>query len=228
MAAKSLQLCLTLCDPIDSSPPGSPVPGILQQEHWSGLPFPSPMHKNEKWKWSHSVMSDSCRLHGLQPTRLLCPWDFPGKSTGVWCHHLLHSLWLEQRKMAQGLLSLLFNERTVQVEIYPCSVTWKASDWFCLVHAMLGVCVCVCVCVCVYFCANIVNVIQSHLTLCNPVDCRPPASSVHRIIPVRTLGWVGISSSRGSSWPRDWTWISRVSCTAGNAAIINMKALMWA
>ena len=47
-AAKSLQLCLTLCDPIDSSPPGSPVPGILRQEDWSGLPFPSPMHASEK------------------------------------------------------------------------------------------------------------------------------------------------------------------------------------
>ena len=42
-AAKSLQLCPTLCDPIDRSPPGSPVPGILQQEHWSGLPLPSPL-----------------------------------------------------------------------------------------------------------------------------------------------------------------------------------------
>ena len=37
-AAKSLQSCPTLCDPIDGSPPGSPVPGILQEEHWSGLP----------------------------------------------------------------------------------------------------------------------------------------------------------------------------------------------
>ena len=43
-AAKSLQSCPTLCDPMDGSPPGSSVPGILQQEHWSGLPFPSPMH----------------------------------------------------------------------------------------------------------------------------------------------------------------------------------------
>ena len=58
-AAKSLQSCLTLCDPIDGSPPGSAVPGILQQEHWSRLPFPSPMHESEKWKWSHSVVSDS-------------------------------------------------------------------------------------------------------------------------------------------------------------------------
>ena len=47
-AAKSLQSCPTLCDPIDGSPPGSPVPGILQAEHWSGLPFSSPMHESEE------------------------------------------------------------------------------------------------------------------------------------------------------------------------------------
>ena len=40
-AAKSLQLCPTLCDPIDGSPPGSPSLGFSRQEHWSGLPFPS-------------------------------------------------------------------------------------------------------------------------------------------------------------------------------------------
>ena len=37
-AAKSLQSCLILCHPIDGSPPGSTTPGILRQEHWSGLP----------------------------------------------------------------------------------------------------------------------------------------------------------------------------------------------
>ena len=41
---------------------------------------------------SSSVLSDSLRPHGLQPTRLLHPWDFPGKSTGVGCHRLLWSL----------------------------------------------------------------------------------------------------------------------------------------
>ena len=60
-----------------------------RQEHWSGLPFPSPMHESEKWKWSRSVGSNSSWPHGLQPTRLLHPWDFPGKSTGVGCHRLL-------------------------------------------------------------------------------------------------------------------------------------------
>jgi len=47
-AAKSLQSCPILCDPIDSSPPGSPSLGFSRQEQWSGLPFPSPMHESEK------------------------------------------------------------------------------------------------------------------------------------------------------------------------------------
>ena len=75
--------CPTLCNPLDGSPPGSTVPGILQERHWNGLRFPSPVHESEKWKWSCSVMSKSL------PTRLLRPWDFPGKSTGVVCHRLL-------------------------------------------------------------------------------------------------------------------------------------------
>ena len=47
---KSLQSCPTLCDPIDGSPPGSPVPGIFQARTLAGLPFPSPMHESEKGK----------------------------------------------------------------------------------------------------------------------------------------------------------------------------------
>ena len=87
-AAKALQSCPALRDPMDGSPPGSPL-GFSRQEHWSGLPFPSPMQESEKWKGSHSVVSDSSWPHGLQPIRLLRPWDFPGKSTGVGCHCLL-------------------------------------------------------------------------------------------------------------------------------------------
>ena len=45
---KSLQSCPPLCDPMDGSPPGSPIPGLSRREHWSGLPFPSPMHESEK------------------------------------------------------------------------------------------------------------------------------------------------------------------------------------
>ena len=47
------------------------------------------MHESEKWKWSCSVVSDPQWPHRLQPSRLLRPWDFPGRSTGVGCHCLL-------------------------------------------------------------------------------------------------------------------------------------------
>ena len=55
VAAKSMQSCLTLCDPIDGSPPGSPVPGILQARilEWVAVSF------SNVWKWSHSVVSNS-------------------------------------------------------------------------------------------------------------------------------------------------------------------------
>ena len=68
--------------------------GFSRQEHWSGLPFLSPVHESEKGKWSRSVVSDPQWSHGLQPSKPLCPWDFPGKSTGVGCHCLL---WIPQK-----------------------------------------------------------------------------------------------------------------------------------
>ena len=51
-----VQLCAT---PWTAAHQASPSLGFSRQKHWSGLPFPSPMHESEKWKWSHSVMSDS-------------------------------------------------------------------------------------------------------------------------------------------------------------------------
>ena len=107
-AAKSLQSCPTLCNPIDGLLPGPPILGFSRQEHWSGLPFPSPMHESEKWKGSRSVVSDSSQPYGLQPTRLLRPWDFPGKSTGVGCHCLHCHLWQSKfRKMKLSLSWIL-------------------------------------------------------------------------------------------------------------------------
>ena len=92
-----------------------------RQEYWSGLPFPSPGDlpnpgmeprspalqadaltseptgkPKRKWKWSHSVVSDSLWSRGLQPTRILCPWDSPGKNTGVGCHFLLQGIFPTQ------------------------------------------------------------------------------------------------------------------------------------
>ena len=88
-AAKSLQSCPTLCDPIDSSPPGSGVPGILQARtlEWVAISFSN--------AWRRKVKVKSLSRVWLLAT----PWtaayqaplsmDFPGKNTGVGCHCLL-------------------------------------------------------------------------------------------------------------------------------------------
>ena len=55
----------------------------------------SPSHKS-KAKQIRSVVSDSLRPHGLRPTRLLCPWGFPGKGTGVSSHFLLQGIFPTQ------------------------------------------------------------------------------------------------------------------------------------
>ena len=54
--------------------------------------------------------------------------------------------------------------------------------------------------------------LQLCLTLCNTMDYNLPDSSVHGILQARILDWVAMPSSRGSSWPRDWTRISYISC----------------
>ena len=84
------QSCLTLSDPMDCRPPGSSVHGIFQARvlEWGAIAFP----KTPTVLLSGSVVSDSLRSHGLQPTRLRRPWDFPGKSTGVGCHCLLRDI----------------------------------------------------------------------------------------------------------------------------------------
>ena len=88
-AAKSLQSCPTLCDPIDDSPPGSPVPGSLQARtlEWVAISF------SNAWKWKVKVKSLS-RVRVLMipwsaAYQAPCPLDLPDKSTGVGCHCLL-------------------------------------------------------------------------------------------------------------------------------------------
>ena len=78
-------------------------------------------------------------------------------------------------------------------------------------HFLLqGTCICVYIhmwCVCA-----LCSFMKLCLTLCNPMDCSPPGSSVHGIFQVRILKWVAISFSRGSSCPRDGT---QASCITG-------------
>ena len=141
-AAKLLQSCPTLCHPIDGSPPGSSVHGILQSRilDWVAISFSRGTSQPRDWTlvscltgrfftiWATGkcnfcqvrvlsfyvgktvtfslalalcvcvcvcgLVSKSFLIllwpRGLQPARLLCPWNFLGKNTGVGCHFLLH------------------------------------------------------------------------------------------------------------------------------------------
>ena len=76
-----------------------PSMGFSRQEYWSGVPSPS-LNRNVCVCVCVCsvilVVSDSLQPHGRQPTRLLCPWGFPGKHTRVGCHSLLLGIFLTQ------------------------------------------------------------------------------------------------------------------------------------
>ena len=69
-------------------------------------------------------------------------------------------------------------------------------------------CVCKCVCVCVCVCVHMCSIAQLCPTLCDPMDCTPPGSSVHEDFPGKNTGVGSVSSSRGSSWARNGTHVS--------------------
>ena len=92
-AAKSLQSCPTLCDPIDNTAQQAPLSlGFSRQEHWSGLPFPSPVHESK----SESEVAQSC------PT-LSNPMDCSPPGSSV--HGILHARVLDWGAIAfSGIL----------------------------------------------------------------------------------------------------------------------------
>ena len=133
-------------------------------------------------------MPDSSRPHGLQPTRLLRPWDSPGKSTGVGCHCLLQQAALDFSFLLLGLicppggaLGQVFNNTTALCRSSLClevPVRVRAKS------------------------------LQSCPTLYDPLDCSPPGSSVHGILQTRKLEWVAVPSSSPS--PHSVQSLSRV------------------
>ena len=136
-------------------------------------------------------MSDSVRPHGLQPTRLLHPWDFPGKSTGVGCHCLyletirftwniyyytfVHGMATDCSDVDGGALQVYQKSRVylrlhdLKLQSRFCrSTQWRGNSRFSLVT-------------------------QSCLTLCNPMNCSTPGFPIHHQLPESTqthLHWV--------------------------------------
>ena len=120
---------------------------------------------------------------------------------GVWCWRPTDNHTFQKKKILKGKgpkeLSPRFPGTKVQ-SIYISHYPLIRGDSL----TFLLVCVCV-------------KSLQSCLTLCNPVDCSPPGSSVLGISQARILEWVAILSSRGSSQPRDQTHVSYISCIGG-------------
>ena len=124
------QSCLTLCKPMDYSLPGSSVPGILQAWILEQIAIPfsrgSSLPRDQTWvscigrqllyhqhhleslilAMCYVLFAQLCptlQLHGLQPARLLCPWNSPGKNTGVGSHSLLQGIFPTE-ELNPGLL----------------------------------------------------------------------------------------------------------------------------
>ena len=121
------QSCLILCDPVDCSPSGTSVHGILQARilEWVAISF----FRGSSWTGD---------------------WTWVSRTTGR------------------------------------CFTLWATRE------------------------AQESEVTQSCLTLCDPMDCSLADFSIHGTFQARILEWVAISFSRGSSWPRDRTWVSRI------------------
>ena len=149
-------------------------------------------------------MSDSKRPRGQQPSRLLHPWDFPGKSTGV------GQDLLKQSKMRPAVSSVTAYAKHLEINLQ--------------YHYLKGICRSLTFLLCFRPSKGAPYVeglclwerkkakLPSCVRLCDPMDCSPPGSSVHGSLQARILEWVTIPFSRGSSQPRDRT---QVSCIAG-------------
>ena len=190
--------------------------------------------------FSHSAVYDSLQPHGLQQARLSCPSLTLGVCSNSsllsqWCLPTISSSVFPFSSCPQSFpasgsfpVSWLFTSgdqsigALASVSVLSMNIqVWFPLGWTGLIslqvskvlsrvfsstsiqkHQFSDVGVHMCVCA----------VAQSCLTLCDPINYSPPDSSVCGILQVRTMEWVVISFSRGSSQPRDWT---QVSCIAG-------------
>ena len=175
-------------------------------------------------------MSDSLWSHGLQPTRLLCLWTSPGKNTGVGCHFLLQGIFPSKGSKpclshCKQILYHLSHEEALLAIVnkliwascflvfLPMKCGWylshKEDIGFCKLLGMMTVHGTWSI-LNVWLCASVCLLC---LTLCDPMDCSLPGSSVHGIVWARLLEWLATSHSRGSSRPRDWDDVSCICCT---------------
>ena len=153
LAAKWLQSCPALCDPIDGSQPGSPVPGILQARllEWVAISF------SNAWKWKVKVKS-------LSRVRLFA-------TPGTAAHQAPLSMGFSRHEYWSGVplpsLNWVINSPILYYKPKALSLNIFST------HSSYEV---------IFSCISKVLVIQSCPTLCDPMNCNLSGSSVHRIL----------------------------------------------
>ena len=137
-------------------------------------------------------MSDSVRPHRRQPTRLLRPWDSPGKNTGMGCHFLLQCMKVKKLKLLSRV-QLLATSWTAAYQAPP-SMGFSRQEYWSEVPLPSPM--------------YMLSCVQLFVTL----ESSSPGFSLHESIPGKNTGVGCMPSSRGSSQPRDRT---QVSCIVG-------------
>ena len=196
------QLCPTLCNPMDHDPQGSSIHGILQARilDWVAISFSRGSSQPRDQTrvsciagrfftvWTIRVIFAAAAAAAKSPqscptlwdpidgsplgsSRLLYPWNSPGKNTGLSCHALLQGIFLIQESNQVSCIAGGF---------FTTSASWEAFTQYAAAAA---------------------KSLQSCPTLCDPIDCSPPASPVPGILQARTLEWVAIAFSTHSVYP---------------------------
>ena len=129
-------------------------------------------------------MSNSVRPHRQQPTRLLHPWDSPGKNTGMDCHFLQQCMKVKSESEVTQSCPTLCDPMDCSPPGSPIHGIFQARvlEWVAIAFSKM----------------NILLLLLSHFSrvrLCNPVDGSPPAFPIPGILQARTLEWVAISFS---------------------------------
>ena len=117
------------------------------------------------------------------------------KEEGMYVYMWLIHLTLQQKRIQHRKAAILQQQ---QQNISSSYRTPAISDWTTHMTSFYLACVCA-------------KMLQLRPTLCDPVDCSPPGSSVHVSLQTRRVEWVAVPSSRGSAPPRDWIRVSYVS-----------------
>ena len=148
------------------------------------------------------------------PTRLLCPWDSPGKNTGVGRHFLLQGIFLTQNQTCISRVAYywvtwesqwkdMVRQYTIKKSFviisYPRNANLKHEDYHCI-----SVCCC--------------SVAQSCLTFCNPMDCSMPGFRVPHHLP--EFAWVHV-------WWTRQTYLCLSSCLMSSLVMLSSHLILW-